>query len=170
MSPILYFWIFLKASLFSTGGTGNLPSLHADLIPRHIATDRQFAEALLVGQISPGPNGLWAVSLGYLTHGALGAILATIALSLPPLTVLWVYHAYEKVRSHPAVEGLMRGLGLAVSGTFVVVLPSLLSGTGPILKSLLFMAVAVILGLKRVPVVVIIAVATVAGIALRGWG
>jgi hypothetical protein len=64
----------------------------------------------------------------------------------------------------------MRGLGLAVSGTFVVVLPSLLSGTGPILKSLLFMAVAVILGLKRVPVVVIIAVATVAGIALRGWG
>ena len=74
-----YFWAFLKASLFSTGGTGNLPSLHADLIPAHVATTQHFAEALAIGQLSPGPTGLWVVGLGYLTRGLAGAAMATAA-------------------------------------------------------------------------------------------
>lgn len=83
IEPFTYFWILLKASLFSTGGTGNLPSIHADLLLRGWATDRQFAEALAIGQISPGPSGLWVICLGYLTDGLRGALLATLAISLP---------------------------------------------------------------------------------------
>ena len=56
IEPLVYFWLLLKASLFSTGGTGNLPSIHADLLARGWATDRHFAEALAIGQISPGPK------------------------------------------------------------------------------------------------------------------
>lgn len=69
MTSAEYFWTFLEASLFSTGGTGNLPSLHADLIANHAATNQQFAEALAIGQMSPGPTGLWVIGLGYLTRG-----------------------------------------------------------------------------------------------------
>ena len=32
INPFIYFLLFLKASLFSTGGFSNLPSLHQDLL------------------------------------------------------------------------------------------------------------------------------------------
>ncbi len=32
IQPVLYFLLFLKASLFSSGGFSNLPSLHQDLL------------------------------------------------------------------------------------------------------------------------------------------
>jgi len=88
IEPLTYFWLLLKASLFSTGGTGNLPSLHADLLARGWANEQQFAESLAIGQISPGPSGLWVISLGYLVDGLRGAVLTLIAISLPPLVVL----------------------------------------------------------------------------------
>ncbi len=98
---LLYFWLFLKASLFSTSGLGSLPSLHADLLARRLASDRQFAEALTIGQLSPGPNGLWVVSLGYLTAGLPGSLLALLALTLPPLLILAIERGYRRVRSCP---------------------------------------------------------------------
>lgn len=95
---------------------GNLPSLHADLLARGWATEQQFAESLVIGQVAPGPNGLWVISLGYLTGGWRGAILALIAINLPPLLVLMVDQLYRRVKNHPAVEGFARGLSLAVVG------------------------------------------------------
>ena len=67
------FWIMLRAALLSTTGTGNLPIVHQDLLSRGWATDRQFAESLAIGQISPGPTGLWVISLGYFVGGLRGA-------------------------------------------------------------------------------------------------
>ena len=69
MNPLLLFWLLLKGSLFSTGGMGNVPILHADLLARGWSSDRQFAESMAIGQITPGPNGLWVISLGYLVGG-----------------------------------------------------------------------------------------------------
>ncbi len=168
MNYFVYFWLFLKASLFSTGGFGNLPSLHADLIPRHWATEQQFAEAMLVGQISPGPNGLWVICLGYLTGGLLGALLALIAITLPPLLVLLVNRAYHRVREHPAVQGFVRGLSLAVLGIFATVLAHLLTSSGASGIGLFVMVVAVLLALsRRVPVVLIIGLAACVGLAVH---
>ena len=61
---LLFFWLMFKAALVSTSGTGNLPIVHQDFLARGWATDRQFAESLAIGQISPGPSGLWVISLG----------------------------------------------------------------------------------------------------------
>ena len=80
MNPAIYFWLFLKASLLSIGGTGNLPFLTEDLIPLGWAQPADFLTAIAVGNLSPGPNGLWSVSLGYLTFGWTGAALAFLAL------------------------------------------------------------------------------------------
>jgi chromate transporter len=169
INPLLYFWLFLKASLFSSGGTGNLPILHADLTTAHIARESQFAEALMIGQIAPGPNGLWSVSLGYLTYGWPGAALALIAVTLPPVLVLIVERLYRRIESHPAVEGFVRGLSLAIVGVFVIVLARLLQGNGADVRALLIAAVAVAVGAtKRVPVPAIIAAAAVAGVVLYG--
>ena len=164
MSLVVYFWLLLKACLFSTGGFGNVPSLHSDLLARGWATEREFGEALAVGQISPGPNGLWVISLGYLMAGVSGAILALIAIVIPPLLILAVNRFYRRVQNHPAVEGFMRGLSLAVVGIFVVVMLRLLHGIGLEIKSVAITLVSICLGVTgRVPVIVILALAGVCG-------
>ena len=168
IEPLVYFWLLLKASLFSTSGTGNVPSLHNDLLPRGWATEREFGEALAVGQVSPGPSGLWVISLGYLTAGLRGATLAVIAITLPPLLVLAVDCLYRRVQHHPAVEGFVRGLGLAVVGIFVVVLLTLLRGVGVDARSVLIALGSLGLALtRRVPVPAVLALAAVAGVLFR---
>ncbi len=168
MNPLLYFWLFLKASLFSTGGMGNLPSLHADLMARRWATERHFAESLMIGQISPGPNGLWVICLGYLTDGLTGALLAVVAITLPPLLILLVDKLYRRVQDHPAVEGFVRGLSLAVVGIFAVVLAALLRSGGVEVRGVLIALAAAGLGLtRRVPLIVILGLGALAGIVLR---
>ena len=164
---LVYFWLLLKASLFSTGGTGNLPSLHADLIARGWATDRHFAEALAVGQLSPGPTGLWVISLGYLTAGWRGAGLALVAVMLPPLLVLLVDRLYRRMGAHPAVQGFMHGLSLGLVGIFLVVLAKLLLNNGLDTGAVLIVLATISLArTRRVPVAALLALAALAGMAL----
>ena len=168
MNLFVFFLLALKASLLSTGGLGNVPSLRDDMLVRNWATERHFAEAIAVGQVSPGPNGLWVVSFGYLTGGVPGALLATLAIVIPPLLILYVDKLYRRVQHHPAVDGLVRGLSLATTGLFVVSMYGLLQGNGLNIKSLLIAAVSCGLGAtKRVPIAVIIALAAVVGIIFR---
>jgi len=165
LSLVVYFWLLLKACLFSTGGFGNVPSLHSDLLVRGWATEREFGEALAVGQISPGPNGLWVISLGYLMAGVSGAVLALIAIVIPPLLILVVNRFYRRVQHHPAVEGFMRGLSLAVVGIFVIVMLRLLHSVGLEVKSVVITVTTIGLGITgRVPVIVILALAGAAGL------
>lgn len=165
MNPLVAFFLMLKASFFSFSGSGNLPILRADLVPLGWATDRQFVEALAVGQVSPGPMGLWVVSLGYLMDGWTGALLALLAICIPPLLVVPIARVYRHVRSHPAVEGFMRGLSLAVVGIFVVILASIQAAVGIDARSLALVAAALGLALtRRAPLLAIIGAA-----ALIGW-
>ena len=164
MNPLSYFGLFLKASLFSTGGMGNLPSLHADLLARRWATERHFVEALAIGQVSPGPNGLWVVSLGYLTNGLTGALLALLALCLPPLLVLLVEKVYRQIQHHPAVEGFVRGLMLAVVGVFAVVMLGFLREGGLDLRSVgIVVGSAALASTRRVPILLILGLASLTG-------
>lgn len=168
MNDWAFLGLLLKASLFSTSGTGNVPSLHADLLPRGWATEGQFAEALAVGQVSPGPSGLWVISLGFLTAGMRGALLALVAVTLPPLLILAVDHVYRRVQHHPVVEGFVQGLGLAVVGIFTIVLLHLLGSVGWSVRSVALTGASFALGLtRRVPVVVILLGAGAAGVLWR---
>lgn len=165
---LLYFWLFFKASLFSTGGIGNLPSLHADLLARRLATDQQFAESLTIGQLSPGPNGLWVVSLGYLTGGLPGSLLALLALTLPPLLILVIERGYRRVQHHPAAEGFVAGLILAVAGVFAVALADILHSAGFSLRTgVIACAAAALFLTHRVPLFGIIGLAGLAGVLWR---
>ena len=163
-----FFWLALKASLFSVTGTGNLPLLHDDLVPRGWASERQFAESLAVGQVAPGPSGLWVISLGYFLGGLPGALAALAAICLPPLLVLVLDKLYRRVEGHPAIEGFVRALSLAGAGVFAAVLFGLLGGGdggggfdvrhGVVVAGSLALAAT-----RRVPVIAILVLAGVAG-------
>jgi len=104
------------------------------------------------------------VAFGYLVDGIRGAAITTVAIILPPLLVLLVERAYRRVRGHPAVEGFVRGLSLAVVGVFVVVLWTVLRGVGINTRAVVIALVAAALGTsRRVPVFAIIVGAAVVG-------
>jgi chromate transporter len=168
-NPLIYLLIFLKASLFSSGGFSNLPSLHQDLLSNGWATEAEFGQALAIGQISPGPNGLWVISLGYLTDGYLGALLALIAITVPPLLVLMLAAIYQRIEKQAWVQGLMRGVSLAVVGLLLTVCWSIISRSGQDWKSWLIGSAAFGLAWgSRVPVIVILGLAALAGYLLYG--
>ena len=164
MNPLAYFWLFFKASLLSTGGLGNLPFLHKDLIDLGWARESDFVTAIAVGQVSPGPNGLWSISLGYLTYGWVGAGLALIAVSLPPLTVLVIASFYSRLERLAAVQDFTRGLTLGVIGLTLAVALSLAGSTITDWRGILIAACALVLALsKRVPIIAILVLAALAG-------
>jgi chromate transporter len=164
INPLLYFLLFLKASLFSTGGFSNLPSLHQDLIGEGWAIDAEFGQSIAIGQISPGPNGLWVISLGYLTYGFLGAALALIAITLPAFFVLLVSAGYHRIEHQRWVEGFMRGISLAVVGILLTVVTTIIRQPGVDWKGWLIGVSAFGLALsKRVNILIILAMAGLAG-------
>ena len=167
MNPWLYLWLLLRASLFSTGGTGNIPLVYAEFVGRGWATDSDIAQAFAIGQISPGPNGLWVVSFGYLTDGIRGALLAVVAITIPPLFVLVLDGLYRRVAQHPVVEGFVRGLSLGVVGVLVIVLARLLDAQGVDLRSAVIAVLSIAAGATgRFPPIVILLAAAVLGIVL----
>lgn len=169
INPLLYFLLFLKASLFSTGGFSNLPSLHQDLLANGWANEAEFGQSIAIGQISPGPNGLWVISLGYLTYGYLGALFALIAITLPALLVLLVSAGYARIERHAWVQGGMLGVSLAVVGLLLTVVWTILHQPGVDWKGLLIAAGAFGLALSRkVNILVILGLAGLVGYLLYG--
>lgn len=116
MKALIYFLLFFKATVFSMNATGNLPSLHQDLLARGWAQEAQFGEAMAIGQISPGSNGLWAISLGYLSYGWLGALLALLAITLPPFLILPLAAIYQRIEHFTWAQAGLRSLSLVSIG------------------------------------------------------
>ena len=79
------FLVFLKigAVVFGSGYV-LLAFLRADLVVhRGWLTDSQLVDAIAIGQVTPGPVFTTATFIGYLLHGASGAVVATVAIFLP---------------------------------------------------------------------------------------
>jgi chromate transporter len=160
------FALVLKATLLSTGGQGNLPMLHQDIVTgRGWLTGQQMAEAVGIGQIAPGPNGLWVVSLGYFVDGVRGALLSALAVALPPFVILLILRLYRRAEKHPAIESFVRGLNMAVIGVSVVILLRLLTSTGGVsVSGVLFVAAGFgLMAARRVPVPIILLIAALVG-------
>lgn len=165
-SLLTLFWVVFQATLFSTGGNGNLPALYDELVTRRgWLTGAQVAEAVGIGQIAPGPNGLWVVTLGYFVAGVPGGLVAMLAVAIPPLLVLPLVKFYETHREHPAIDGFARGLALAVTGLGLVILLRLLeTGGGFTVRAVLTAVVGFgVMASRRTPVWLILALAAVAG-------
>jgi chromate transporter len=83
-----------------------LPQIRQDLVVTYqVMTDEDLSRAVLFGRSSPGPAGLYIVSIGYAVRGMPGAVMGWLALAspaflaIPMLAVLrrWVHLA--RVRS-----------------------------------------------------------------------
>jgi chromate transporter len=106
VSLLLLYGLLLKAAVTSFSGVGALPQIRQDLVlTYHVMTDEDLSRAVLFGRSSPGPAGLYIVSVGYAVRGVPGAVMGWLALAspaflaIPMLAMLrrWVHLA--RVRS-----------------------------------------------------------------------
>ena len=99
------------------GGFAIIPHLKAMVASHGWATDRQFADAVAIGKLTPGPVLLMATFLGYLEAGAAGALVATVAIFAAPfLLVILLGTWLDRMRSRRWVRAALRGLTPAVVG------------------------------------------------------
>ena len=95
MSISQLFLVIMLASVFSFGGLGSLPVLQSELSAKGISPDAVVLPSLAVGNISPGPNGLYLIAASYFIKGVTGSLVACVR------------------RAHPAVSGTGRRTGPA---------------------------------------------------------
>jgi len=128
VNPFLLFALLLKASMMSFGGLASLAILHDDLIVRGIS-DATIGQALAIGRVSPGPNGLYMVSLGYQLAGLAGAALATLALMLPPFTVVLTAACYGRLSRFARTQSAMLMVSLALAGSLAYTAWQIIEGS-----------------------------------------
>lgn len=116
MEALGLFLVLLKDSALALGGLGALPLIRQDLVASGQATDAMVVQALAIGRLSTGPNGLWIVSLGYQIDGWAGALVALAACCLPPLVMVPLTIAARRFLMTSWSAGLVRGAALATAG------------------------------------------------------
>ena len=136
------FLIFLKASALAVGGLASLPLLRADLVP-HYVTDAGIVQALAIGRLAPGPNGLFIVSLGYLVAGWTGALYALIGASLAPLAIVPATALARRWLLSTWFGGVVRGVSLATAGLLLATGVTIVAAGGTELWQLALVVVTV---------------------------
>lgn len=117
MNAFLLYLLLAKATMTSFSGLTSLPIIHDDLVLRHhVITDRQLNTAVAAGRISPGPNGLYVVSIGYMAGGIAGAVAGYFALITPAFLILGFLYLLRGATKHPAMEGVVRTVTLSAAG------------------------------------------------------
>jgi chromate transporter len=110
---LLLIWSFLKIGLFGFGGgLAMLPLLFQTVQDIGVMSGAEFANLVAIAQVTPGPVIINAATyVGYNEAGILGAIISTIAISIPPfvLTCLAV-HFLDKFKGNRIVESVLTGI------------------------------------------------------------
>ena len=121
-------WTFLWLSLICVGGgLGVIPELQRQVVDQHHwVSAREFLDGYTLSQLTPGPNMMVAVFVGYRAHGLPGALLAGAAMFLPVsiLTAAVARH-WETLRERPwarACEHALApiGTGLMAAGVYTL--------------------------------------------------
>jgi chromate transporter len=172
MSFFDLFLVFLKASLLSSGGLAPLPLLQEELITQHgLLASADFASALAIGRIGPGPNGKFVLSIGYYAAGVPGFIAALLGMTLPPFLAMALVRAHRRLATRPWVIGLTRGITASSVGLLVAVAWSF---TEPLLGTPALLAIGglslVVLIVTKVDPLPVLALGAVAGVAFYFFG
>jgi chromate transporter len=116
-SPGELFIAFTSLALQGFGGV--LPVAQRELVDKRAwLTREEFAEALSIGQVLPGPNVVnMALMIGDRFFGWRGAFAALAGILTAPLViVLTLATLYVQMASTPLAAGAIRGMGAVAAG------------------------------------------------------
>jgi chromate transporter len=114
--------IFLRMGAVTFGGGFvMIPLIEAEAVnSRHWLTHQEFADATVLGQVTPGPVLISATFIGYRVAGTLGALVATISIFLPSfLMTIAAGSSLRRFRENQVVQSFLRGVTPAVVGLLI---------------------------------------------------
>ncbi len=182
------FYSYLKIGFFGFGGGYAMLSLvQNEVVVQHEwISNAEFADIVAVSQITPGPIAInSATYIGYTVAahrtgspwlGLLGALVATVSVCLPALTImLLLTRFFLKIHGHPLVTGIMAGMrpvviGMIAAAALLLMFPAEEEG-GSFVDAwswVLFGAVFAA-SLKKVNPILLILLSAVAGVLIYGF-
>ena len=117
MNIFLLYLLLLKGTATAFAGLASLPVIQDSLvIQRHVLTDTQLNEAVVITRSTPGPVGLYTVSVGYFVDGLPGAIAGWLAMITPALLIIPLVHFVGRKMEHPRVRTILHTVLIASAG------------------------------------------------------
>lgn len=161
------FFSFLGVGLTSFGGV--MPFARRMLVEqRRWLTEREFIEALSLGQMLPGPNVVnLSIMVGARFQGWSGALLAFIGLMAAPLAIILLLASFYNEFGHlKVVQRAFSGIAAATAGLVVAMGLSMAAKMPRQVRVVLVMAAAFlasgVLGLPLVGVLLVLAPISIA--------
>jgi chromate transporter len=166
-------WLAFKVGALSYGGGFVIiPLMQADAVDRHHwMTAAQFLNAVVLGQITPGPVTQTVAVVGYAAAGIGGGVLASAVAFSPSFAfVLLGAHRFDRLRSNARVRAFLDGAGPAAIGAILGSAVPLAGALSQPWQFAVLAAAAVTLLVLRRGVVLILLAAAAIGIALVAAG
>jgi len=100
------------------GGFAMIPAIEHEIVTaHHWLSDAAFTDAIVLGQITPGPVAIASTFIGYRVAGLPGALFATLGMFTPPMVLsLFAGRSLKAFQTNVTVQGALRGITPAVSG------------------------------------------------------
>ncbi len=119
MIHLKLFLIFFKVGIFGFGGGyAILPMIFQEIQSLGVMTAEDFSTLVALSQVTPGPIAINAATyVGYKCGGLLGAVTATVSVSLPSfILILAALMFITRFRENRTVQGVLRGIKPATVG------------------------------------------------------
>ena len=113
-------WVFIKIGVLGFGGGYAMLSLIQHEVVDHYAwmTTTEFADMVAISQMTPGPISInMATYVGYTTGGVWGSLLASFALCLPSIIMVFlIIRLLMNKKGGTLMANLLKGLKPAIAG------------------------------------------------------
>lgn len=179
MTLLQLFLSYLKIGFFGFGGGYAMLSLiHSEVVVSHQwLTNSEFSDIVAISQMTPGPIAInSATYIGYEVAGFWGSVVATVAVSLPALTLmLLITIFFLRLRNNRYVKGVVAGMrpvviGMIASAALLLIFPTSSDGASFIdgWSWVIFVATLVASARKVNPILLIV-ISGLVGIILYGF-
>jgi chromate transporter len=117
MNAFVLYLFLLKAIVTTFSGLASVPIVRNDLVVhRHVLTDHELNTSLAITRTTPGPMGLYVVSVGYFVDGTPGAVAAWLAMITPAFLMIPLLEFARKKVEHPRFKSVLRCVVFASAG------------------------------------------------------
>jgi chromate transporter len=162
-----------KVSLLAFGGV--LPWARRMLVEeKRWMTADEFNRLFAICHFIPGPNVMnMTAVIGLRLHGILGSVAAVLALTAPPVVLMIAVGVlYTRYGASSGISGGLAGLAAGVAGLMIATAvrmaePLVKKRIGP--EPLVAVAVFIAIGIFRLPLLPVLAIAAPLNIALAWW-
>lgn len=151
MNVVLLYLLLLKGTITAFAGLASLPVVQDELvIQRHVLTDAKLNEAVVITRSTPGPVGLYIVSVGYFVAGIPGAIAGWLAMITPALLIIPLIHFLGRRTEHPRIKSVLQTVIIASAGLLLAAAIPLAQNalTDPITIIIAFISLVLLLTTK----------------------